>query len=153
MEKVANTQKPVAGKDVAKTEEFKAKKREAAKRCAEKKAKAKEENIARAKEALDILEKYKLQDKVNPEFVAWLKGLANPTITRAASGTSFLNKVFGDSPKVGDKITLMDFMKKTMQGKSQFDKQVKALAEKGIIIEYKAAANMLEATYTITKLA
>ena len=152
MEKVVNTQKPVAAKeDVAKTEEFKAKKREAAKKCADRKKERAAQLTEKAKALVALIEAKKVN--LPAEDVEFWKGLANPTVTRAASGTSFLNKVFGDSPKVGDKITLMDFMKKTMQGKSQFDKQVKALAEKGIIIEYKAAANMLEATYTITKLA
>lgn len=151
MEKVVNTQKPAAGTDAAKSEEFKAKKREAAKKFAERKRAAKEAAVDNAKKVLDFCESKKVA--LPEDLKAWLNGLANPTVARAASGSSFLNKVFGDSPKVGDKITLMDFMKKTMQGKSQFDKQVKALAEKGTIIEYKAAANMLESTYTITKLA
>ena len=151
MEKVVNTQKPAAGKDVAKTEEFKAKKREAAKKCADRKKERAAKVVEKAKALLKIIEDKKIN--LPAEDIEFWKSLANPTVARAATGTSFLNKVFGDSPKVGDKITLMDFMKKTMQGKSQFDKQVKALAEKGITIEYKAAANMLESTYTITKLA
>lgn len=151
MEKVVNTQKPAAGTDAVKAEEFKAKKREAAKKCADRKKERAAKVVEKAKALLKIIEDKKIN--LPAEDIEFWKSLANPTVARAASGSSFLNKVFGDSPKVGDKITLMDFMKKTMQGKSQFDKQVKALAEKGTIIEYKAAANMLESTYTITKLA
>ena len=59
----------------------------------------------------------------------------------------------GDSPKVGDSITLLEYMKKTMKSKADFDRYVKIWAEKGTVIEFKSAANMLEATYTIKALA
>ena len=44
-------------------------------------------------------------------------------------------------------------MKKTLQAKGKIDKAIKDWAEKGIIVEYKAAANQLESTYEIKKLA
>ena len=44
-------------------------------------------------------------------------------------------------------------MKKTLKAKADLDKAVKGWAEKGIVVEFKDAANKLEATYTIVKLA
>ena len=43
-------------------------------------------------------------------------------------------------------------MKKTFKSKADLDKAVKAWAEKGIVVEFKAAANQLESTYTIKAL-
>ena len=86
-----------------------------------------------------------------PKTKAWIE--KETAVHTGNGGTSFFNKVFGDSPKVGDKITLLDYMKKTLKAKADLDKAVKGWAEKGIVVEFKDAANKLEATYTIVKLA
>ena len=44
---------------------------------------------------------------------------------------------------------LQNALKKTFKSKADLDKAVKLWAEKGIVVEYKAAANQLESTYTI----
>ena len=45
-------------------------------------------------------------------------------------------------------------MKKTLKAKADLDKYCKQWAEKGIVVEFKDnAANKLESTYTIVKLA
>ena len=43
-------------------------------------------------------------------------------------------------------------MKKTLKSKADLDKAVKLWNEKGIVVEFKAAANQLESTYTIKAL-
>ena len=44
--------------------------------------------------------------------------------------------LFGNEAKVGDSITLLDYMKKTLQAKGQLDKAVKQWAEKGTVVEF-----------------
>ena len=64
-----------------------------------------------------------------------------------------LEKLFGTTPEVGDKVTLMQVFQKTLKSKAEIDRAVKNWQEKGIIVEFKAAANQLESTYEIKKLA
>lgn len=161
MEKVANTQtqaKPQAKpqtneKAVAKSAEdqaaFKAKKAEAAKRFAENQKARKEALVKAAHELADK----KILEKLTPESQKFFNDILNPAKSSGFGGTSFFNKVFGDNPKVGDSINVLDYLKKTMKSKADLDKRVKEWAEKGITVEVKEAANPLETTYTITKLA
>lgn len=155
MEKVAEVKGQVQGnakaeaKSAADDAAFKAKKAEAAKRFAENQKKRKEDLVKFSKE---LIEK-KLIEKLSPEAVKFFTDAANPAAhTGGFGGTSFFNKVFGDTPKVGDKITLLDYMKKTLKSKADLDKRVKEWTEKGIIVTVKEAANQLETTYEITKL-
>lgn len=141
----------VAAKDAAKEAEKKAKKNEAAKRHSEKVKSLREQSITVATKLQAYIAKTKPTfdgiDVVNKWITDVLSGGSN------GGGQNFFNKVFGDSPKVGDKITLMDFMKKTLKGKADFDAYVKKWAEKGIIVKFDAGSNMFESTYTIEKLA
>lgn len=139
-------------KKVEKDAEFKAKKAQAAKDWAARKKAEAEKRIELSKKAIDYIEKNNV--KFPEDLVAWLKGMANPT-ARSTSGTgSFFNKVFGNDPKVGDKITVMAYMQKTFEAKSKLDKYVKEWATKGIEIDVQEnKANPLETTYTIKKLA
>lgn len=152
MEKVANTNNGTAkAVDKKNDAEFKAKKAEAAKKCIERKKERAAAIVEEAKWLISQVEAKKInlpEDRLN-----FWKGVANPTIAHSAGGSTLLNKAFGDAPKVGDSVTLLDFMKKTMKSKSEMDRFVKKAAEKGIVIEFTQKPNMLESTYTIKKLA
>ena len=144
------TNEHAAAKDAAKDAEFKAKKAAAAKAFAERQAKLKADRAEAIKEIKAFFADKKLE--MPAKVKAWID---SETAGRSAgnSGNNFFNKVFGDSPKVGDKITLIDYMKKTFKAKADLDKYCKQWAEKGIVVEFKEAADMLQSTYTITKLA
>ena len=140
--------KPV---DAKKEAEFKARKAAAAKAFAERQAALKADRAEAIKELKALADAKKINLDTMPKTKAWIE--KETAVRTGNGGTSFFNKVFGDSPKVGDKITLLDYMKKTLKAKADLDKAVKGWAEKGIVVEFKDAANMLEATYTIVKLA
>lgn len=160
MEKVANTNTNTNVKQNAapaqknehaadKDAEFKAKKAAAAKAFAERQKEKKESLIKFAKEVIAN----KGFESLSAEAKKFFNDCANPIVrTAGGSNQSFINKVFGDLPKVGDSITLLDYMKKTFKSKADLDKAVKLWAEKGIVVEFKAAANQLESTYTIKAL-
>lgn len=138
-----------AAVDAEKDKKFKEQKAAAAKKFKEKKAAEKLDNQAMAKTVIDWLTKEGKWEKFDEKAKATLTRLANPTTGAGSSGSSFFNKVFGDSPKVGDKIKLIDYLKNTMRAKADLDKYVKEWAKKGTIVEFKQEANMLESTYTI----
>lgn len=142
-----------ASKDVAKDAEFKAKKAAAAKAFAERQAALKVDRAEAIKELKALADAKKINLDTMPKTKAWIEK-ETAVRTPGGSGNNFFNKVFGDAPKVGDKITLIEYMKKTFKAKADLDKYCKQWAEKGIVVEFKAnAANMLESTYTIVKLA
>lgn len=161
MEKVANTQnvKPQAQTAAAqknehaadKDAEFKAKKAAAAKAFAERQKEKKAAIVENAKKLIDLDAKGTI--KLPEDLKKFYSEIANPVVrTAGGSSSSFINKVFGDEPKVGQSITLLDYMKKTLKSKADLDKAVKLWNEKGIVVEFKAAANQLESTYTIKAL-
>lgn len=84
------------------------------------------------------------------EIKDWLDAIK--TTKQRTCKLSIFNIAFGGCPKVGDKITVLQCMKSTLKSKAEFDRLVKAWAEKGIVIEYQAANNILESTYTIKKM-
>lgn len=137
--------------DPKKEAEFKARKAAAAKAFSERQAALKVDRAEAIKELKALADAKKINLDTMPKTKAWIE--KETAVRTGNGGTSFFNKVFGDSPKVGDKITLLDYMKKTLKAKADLDKAVKGWAEKGIVVEFKDAANMLEATYTIVKLA
>lgn len=145
----AQANENVKAKDAAKDAEFKAKKAAAAKAFAERQKERKENLVKFSKEIVGN----KAFSSLSAEAQKFFNDIANPPV-RAAGGsnTSFINKVFGDEPKVGMSITLLDYMKKTFKSKAELDKAVKLWAEKGVIVEFKAAANQLESTYTIKEI-
>lgn len=155
MEKIQNPQtvaqntavKPVA--DKASTPEFRQKKAEAAKRFSERQ---KERKAALAKAAKEIVEN-KMFNTLSKEAQDFLNDVLNPVKASGFGGQSFFNKVFGDNPKVGDKITVMEYMSRTFQAKKKLDNSLKDWAEKGIIVEFKEdKADGTKSTYTITKM-
>ena len=145
--KEAQKNEHAANKDA----EFKAKKAAAAKAFAERQAALKVDRAEAIKELKALADAKKINLDTMPKTKAWIE--KETAVRTGNGGVSFFNKVFGDSPKVGDKITLLDYMKKTLKAKADLDKAVKSWAEKGIVVEFKDAANKLEATYTIVKLA
>lgn len=143
---------PVADKAVTadKTvDDKKAAKAASAKAWSEKK---KAEAVDRRKKAAQIIEKLKTQgfwDKLNADE----KQFFIDESVEHASTASLFTKIFGNTPKVGDKITLKDFMEKTFKGKSQLEYYInKRWAEKGIVIETTPADDPRNITYTIKAL-
>ena len=157
MEKVENTKvtpqvnEKKATNDAAKDAEFKAKKAAAAKAFSERQAALKKERA----EAVKALQDFAAKNKVElPKIVQdWIVKETAVRTGGGFGGVSLLNKVFGDTPKVGDSITVLAYMQKTMKGKDVLDKKIKEWAEKGIVVEYTDNADKLKATYTIKKLA
>lgn len=142
-----------AAKDATKDAEFKAKKAAAAKAFAERQAALKADRAEAIKELKALAEAKKINLDTMPKTKAWIEK-ETAVRTTSGSGNSFFNKVFGDSPKVGDNITVLDYMKKTLKAKADLDKYCKQWAEKGVVVEFKDnPANKLEATYTIVELA
>lgn len=138
-----------AVKDAEKEAEFKQRKAEAAKRFAEKQKQRKQELLAAAKEIVANPAYSQLSDATKKV----IQDLLNPTTSSGSAGAAFLNKVFGDSPKVGDSVTLLDYMKRTLKGKAELDKRIKEWKEKGIVIKVEEKPNQFETLYTIEALA
>lgn len=65
---------------------------------------------------------------------------------------SIFNILFGDSPSVGDSITLKEAFEKTYKGKKTLDIWLKRWQEKGIIVSYKETTPLLESLYIIEAL-
>jgi len=152
MEKVANTSVQKNEHSVKDDAAFKAKKAEAAKAFAARQKQKKEDLLKHAKVLIEALEKNP-SFKIPEDTKKFFEACANPVTTRTGfGGQSFLNKVFGDSPKVGDSITVLEYMKKTLQAKGKLDKAVKDWAEKGIVVEFTEKPNKLESVYTIKKM-
>ena len=134
----------------AKIAEAKAKKAEAAKAWKERKDK---EAVARqesAKKLIKLLEDKKVQ--LTPELTDFLNGIANPK--RAVSSVNgVFAQLFGPTPKVGDKVTLKQAFEKTFKSAAELKRLTKSWAEKGTVVKFVSAANLLESTYVIEKLA
>lgn len=128
---------------------FKAAKKEAARKFAERQAAAKKERQEVAAEFLKFIAEKKVQ--VPQQYIDLLNGLANPVSHNGGNGNTFFNKVFGDSPKAGDKVTLIDYMKKTLRAKKDIDKAIENWKKSGIEVKFNPAPNMLESTYEIVK--
>ena len=147
----AQANEHAAAVDAEKLAKFKEQKKAAAKAWKERKDKEAADRVENAKKLAKFLEDKKVE--LPAELASFLSGLANPVVHSNGGGNSLFNKIFGDSPKVGDSVTLMDYMKKTFKSKADLDRYIKIWAEKGTIIEFNPAANMLESTYTIKALA
>lgn len=158
MEKVEN-KNPVKGNNVpaqtnehaaAKTDEAKAKKAASAKAWAEAKKKEAADRKAAAAELLKFLADKKVTIPENCSKM--LNELANPASRAGGGGQTVFNSIFGDTPKVGDSITLIDIMKKTLKGRSDLNFYIKQWAKNGVVVEVKEAANPHETQYIIKQL-
>lgn len=134
----------------AKIAEIKAKKAQAAKDWKERKEKEAVERQQNAQKLIKLLEDKKVQ--LTPELSAFLNGIANPK-KGSASVSSVFTQLFGASPKVGDKVTLKQAFERTFKSGAELKRLTKAWAEKGIVVKFAQAANLLDSTYTIEKLA
>lgn len=161
MEKVTEKRPQVAEPQIAqpqanahaadKDAELKAKKQASAKAWKERKDK----EAAERKETAAKLIKYLADKKVElpAEYSKLLNDIANPAARSGSSNGGIFEKLFGSNPQVGQKVTLIEVFNKTYKSKAELDRAVKSWAEKGIIVEFESAANMLDSTYTIKKLA
>lgn len=139
---------PVAA-DTATNDKIKQQKAEALQRFKEKKAAKEAERISNAKKLKDLLTKNGAWDKIGADLQTWVESLAVAKPVNGASQSSLLTTLFGPSPKVGDKVTLADAFNKTYKGKATLDIYVKRWAQKGVIVEFTADADMLKSTYEI----
>ena len=149
------TNKPVAANEglaaqAVKDEEFKQKKREAAKRHKERKEAARKAQIEAAKRFIDELKKANLYDKISDGSKKFLDDIANPKTASRGSGASVFKTLFGDAPKVGARVTLKEAFTKTLRGKTNLDNFVKRWADQGTIVTFKEdKADMLNSAYVI----
>ena len=138
----------VAAKDAAKDAEFKAKKNAAAKAFAERQ-KAKKEALVKAAQEIVARKDF---NTLSAETQKFIQDVLNPAKGGSSGGSTFFNKVFGATPKVGDSVKLIDYMQKTLDGKTKLDKYVKEWAEKGIVVEVTPNAKIGDTLYTIKKM-
>lgn len=134
-------------------EERKAKKREAAKRFKENRAKEKTERQEKAKALIDGLKANGLWDKLDVDQQGFINSLANPVSAASGNNQSLFRKMFGDSPAVGQSVTLNEAFVKTLKGKAAIDADVRKWAAKGIIVKFTLDSdNILNSVYTIEAL-
>ena len=143
---------PAVSKDEAKAKKEAAIARFKANRAA--KQKAAYENALKLR---DELVKGQYLDKLTAPVKEFVLSLCKDPAEKKASGgfggPSVFTLLFGEAPKVGDKITLEQAFNKTYKGKSTLDLWVKRWAEKGIVVEcHVDSAKMLNTTYTIKTL-
>lgn len=151
-ETVKSADAPVKTVDVKADDDKAAKKREAAKRCLDRKKKAREEQKANAIKFLDEIKKNGIYDKLSQASKDFVVGLTVEKTVASSNGGIF-NVLFGEQPKVGDKVTLKDAFDKTLKGKATIDLMVKRWKEKGIEIKYNPnTTKMIESTYEIVAL-
>lgn len=130
----------------------KAAKSEAAKRFKERRAEEAKERVENAQKLIEQLKNQKVWEKLSKEAHEFLESLATVKVNNSGNGGLF-QQLFGDNPKVGDSITLIDAFNKTFKGLAPLQKYCKVWAEKGTIVEFKQAAKMQDSTFTIKALA
>ena len=136
--------------EAEKLEAFKVKKRAAAQRWKENRAKEKTDRIEKAKKFIEDLKANGLYDKLNDEQKAFINGLANPVNSSNGGNSSLFKTLFGDNPQIGASFTLNEAFQKTLKGKSNLDFYIKRWAEKGTIVTFKQdAENILNSVYTL----
>lgn len=141
----------------AKAEALEAKreaKREAAKRFTERKAQEKAERIEKATKLIEKLKAEKLWDKIGAEYQEFLTKLATATPNSGVASSSTFAKLFGATPKVGDKVTLLQAFERTFKGQSDIDRLIRTKwAQAGITIKYtQDAKDIFKSVYEITAL-
>ena len=138
---------------VEKSEKFKEMKREAAKRFKEKRAAERNAMFEHGKKLYEVLKDKSEFNELDDETKKWLESLANPQAV-GFNNVSVFSKLFGDTPSVGQSITLIDAMTKTLKGKADLNKLTKKWAEeKGIVVTFtQNADDIFQSTYVIEKL-
>lgn len=137
--------------EAQKIAERKAAKAKNAKRWAENKKAEREERTKNAQLFVKYLEERNQWAPLPDNLKKFLQDMANPVAAGQHNNSTF-RLIFGDNAKVGDSITLLDAVKKTLKGKSNIDFYVKKWAENDTVVEFKQAPNILESVYVIKAL-
>lgn len=136
--------------EAEKLESFKAKKRLAAERFKERKAKEKSEKIEKAKALVDNMKNAGIYDSLSDADKAFLNSLMNPSTPSVGSGVGSLFSQLFPTGEIGASITLKEAFNKTLKGKSAIDHYTKKWAEKGIIVSFKKNdTDILESVYVL----
>ena len=148
---------PAAQAQTAKVDSDKAKREEAYRNYKAKRAEKQKAAYENALKLRDELSKAGMLDKLSASAKEFVLSLCKDPSERAKSGgfggPSIFSILFGDNPKVGQKITLEEAFNKTYKGKSTLDLWVKRWADKGIIVECTIdPVKMINSTYTIKSL-
>lgn len=131
----------------------KARKKEAAKKCAEKKKAQAAARIEAAKKLIEELKKIGAYDKLNKEYQDMLMSWTVSQAKTVATGSNLFITIFGEHPKVGDKVTLKEVFNKTLKGEATINAFIKSLLKKGIVVKYTVnEKNLIESTYEIVTL-
>lgn len=149
-----STGAPVASKEAA---DAKAKRDEAYKAYKAKRAEKQKAAYENGVKLRDELTKAGVMDKLSASAKEFVQSLCTNVTERSKlggfGGPSVFSLLFGDNPKVGQKITLEEAFNKTYKGKSTLDLWVKRWADKGIIVKCVVdPVKMLNTTYTIESL-
>jgi hypothetical protein len=152
-----NTGAPAAQAQTANVDGDKAKREEAYRNYKAKRAEKQKAAYENALKLRDELSKAGMLDKLSASAKEFVLSLCKDPSERAKSGgfggPSIFSVLFGDNPKVGQKITLEEAFNKTYKGKSTLDLWVKRWADKDIIVECTIdPVKMINTTYTIKSL-
>lgn len=152
-----NTGAPAAQAQTANVDSDKAKREEAYRNYKAKRAEKQKAAYENALKLRDELSKAGMLDKLSASAKEFVLSLCKDPSERAKSGgfggPSIFSVLFGDNPKVGQKITLEEAFNKTYKGKSTLDLWVKRWADKDIIVECTVdPVKMINTTYTIKSL-
>lgn len=119
------------------------------------KAKKKAQEVERSKVAKSVMvwiAELKSTGVDVPDYVCkFVDDIANPVVHNMHTGV-FFAKVFGANPRVGDSITVGEYLQKTFEAKAKLDMYVKKWAKNGVIVDVVNKSNPLETVYTIKKL-
>jgi len=120
--------------------------KKATKKEAEKKLKARRK--AQKEQLLAYLEKV---PNLPAEILDIVKDWKNPNKGGGGNfGTPLFNKIFGETPKVGDHVTLQEVFNKTFKGVDKMNELMNKWKQKGTIVEYvHNAAQPLQSQYVI----
>lgn len=127
-------------------EAFKTMKKEAAKRHSDKRRK-------QIKTICDWFDAAK--PHATPEVLAIISNWKNPRVGGTGNfGEPLFTKIFGATPKVGDKATLGEVVSRILKGVDKMNQLIKKWAENGTaVVEYvHNEANPLQSVYTIKSL-
>jgi hypothetical protein len=135
-------------------DEFKAAKKAAAKKHAQKVKEERQKDHEFALKLRDALKASGAWEKLEPATRDYYLAKCTPPADRVGhSGPSFFTQVFGDSPVVGAKVTLKDVITKTYKGMDTMSASIRKWATKGIDVSIEVnKQDMLATVYTITKL-
>lgn len=77
----------------------------------------------------------------------------DPAVKAVSTQSTTFSKLFGPTPKVGDKVTLIEAFNRTDKGKASINIELKRWAQKGIIVDFvEDSSNTKNSTYVIKAL-